>query len=236
MAYPQPTMTPVINADEETRSRFLVRVYQHLALAVLAFIAIEAVFFTVGIAEGIYDFLASTGGVAWLLILGGFTVVNMIASRSAHQLGNTGAQYGALFAMSAAEALIFAPFLYYVFKVAPTDGTTSVVSAAIVTLVGFAALTVVAMTTRKDLSFLRPLVMWGAIVAIGLIIAAVVFGFQLGAVFSVAMIGLAGASILYQTQNIVRRYPEWAYVGAAVSLFGSLMMMFWYILQLFTRR
>lgn len=236
MAYPQPTMTPVIHADDETRSRFLIKVYQHLALAVLAFMAIETLFFVTGIAEGIYSFLASSGGFAWLLILGGFTVVNMLASRSAHQLDNPAAQYGALFAMSAAEALIFAPFLYYVFKIAPGDGTTSVVSAAIVTAVGFAALSVVAMTTRKDLSVLRPLLMWGGIAAIGLIIAGVVFGFNLGPLFSVAMIALAGASILYQTQQIVRRYPEWAYVGAAVSLFASLMMMFWYVLQLFTRR
>jgi FtsH-binding integral membrane protein len=92
------------------------------------------------------------------------------------------------------------------------------------------------MVTRKDLSFLRPLVMWGAIAALGLIVAAVLFGFALGPLFSVAMIGLAGASILYQTQNIVRKYPEWAYVGAAVGLFGSLMTMFWYVLQLLTRR
>ncbi len=236
MAYPQPTMTPVINADEETRSRFLVRVYQHLALAVAAFIGFEAVLFVTGIAEGIYNFLATTGGIAWLLILGGFTVVNVIASRSAHQLDNPTAQYGALFAMAAAEALIFAPFLYYVFNAQGTGGSTSVLSAAVVTIVGFAALTVVAMTTRKDLSFLRPMLMWGFIVALGLIVAAVIFSFELGPLFSVAMIALAGASILYQTQQIVRRYPEWAYVGAAVSLFASLMMMFWYILQLFTRR
>lgn len=234
MAYPHPTMTPVIHADEETRSRFLVRVYQHLGLAVLAFIAIEAVLFVAGIAEGLYDFLARSGGVAWLLILGGFTIVNMIASRSAHQLGNPSAQYGALFAMAGAEALIFAPFLYYVFN-ATDSGSATVVSAAIITLVGFAALTVVAMTTRKDLSFLRPILLWGAIAAIGLIVVGVVFGFTLGPIFSLAMIALAGASILYQTQNIVRQYPEWAYVGAAVGLFASLMMMFWYVLRLFAR-
>ena len=91
------------------------------------------------------------------------------------------------------------------------------------------------MTTRKDLSFLRPMLMWGGIVAIGLIIAAVIFGFTLGPLFSIAMIALAGASILYQTQQIVRKYPEWAYVGAAVSLFGSLMLMFWYVLRLLRR-
>lgn len=236
MSYPHPTMTPVINADEDTRARFLVRVYQHLALAVLAFMAFETLLFATGIAESMYNFLARSGGVAWLLILGGFAIVNMIASRSAHQLGNPTAQYGALFAMSAAEAVIFAPMLYYVFNAPGQDGTTSVVSAAVITLVGFAALSVVAMTTRKDLSFLRPMIMWGAIAALGLIVAGVIFGFTLGPIFSVAMIGLAGASILYQTQNIVRQYPEWAYVGAAVGLFGSLMLMFWYVLQLFMRR
>lgn len=235
MAYPHPTSTPVIHADEDTRSRFLVKVYQHLGLAVLAFIAIEAFLFVAGIAEALYDFLASSGGVAWLLILGGFTVVNMIASRSAHQLGNPTAQYGALFAMAGAEALIFAPFLYYVFNTADS-GSTTVLSAAIITLVGFGALTVVAMTTRKDLSFLRPLIMWGAIAAIGLIVVGVLFGFTLGPIFSLAMIALAGASILYQTQQIIRQYPEWAYVGAAVGLFGSLMMMFWYVLRLLSRR
>jgi uncharacterized protein len=236
MSYPHPTMTPVIHADEETRARFLVKVYQHLALAVVAFMAIEALFFTLGIAQALYDFLATSGGVAWLLILGGFTIVNMIASRSAHQLGNPSAQYGALFAMAGAEALIFAPFLYMVFNSETSDGTATVLSAAVITLVGFGALTVVAMTTRKDLSFLRPLIMWGAIAAIGLIVAGVAFGFTLGPLFSMAMIGLAGASILYQTQQIIRRYPEWAYVGAAVSLFGSLMMLFWYVLRMLSRR
>ena len=236
MAYPHPTMTPVIHADEDTRSRFLVRVYQHLALAVLAFMGFEALLFATGIAEAIYSFLVSSGGIAWLLILGGFAIVNMIASRSAHQLENPTAQYGALFAMAAAEAVIFAPFLYYVFNSPSVNGTASVLSAAVITLVGFAALTVVAMTTRRDLSFLRPLIMWGAIAALGLIVVAVIFGFTLGPIFSVAMIALAGASILFQTQNIVRQYPEWAYVGAAVGLFGSLMMMFWYVLQLVTNR
>lgn len=234
MAFTEPTMTPVVHADEETRAAFLVRVYQHLALAVLAFVAFETALFVTGIAEGIFDYLTSSGGMAWLLILGGFTVVNMIATRSAHNLENTTAQYAGLFGLALAEALIFAPFLYMAFN--QEGGTATVSSAAIVTGVGFGALSLVAFTTRKDLSFLRPLIMWGSIVAIGLIIVAALFGLQLGVLFSVAMIGLAGASILYQTQTIVRSYPQWAYVGAAVSLFASLMMLFWYVLRLFMRR
>ena len=234
MAYAHQASTPVAYADESTRAAFLVKVYQHLALAVLSFIGFETVLFVTGLAERLYDILFGSGGGAWLLILGGFMIVNMIASRSAANPANTSAQYGGLFLMALAESIIFAPFLYLVFNTEGGGGT--VASAAVITVVGFGALTLVAMVTRKDLSFLRPLVMWGGIVAIGLIIAAVLFSFALGPVFSIAMIGLAGASILYQTQNIVRRYPEWAYVSAAVSLFASLMTMFWYVLRLLSRR
>jgi FtsH-binding integral membrane protein len=234
MAYAEPTMTPVITADENTRVAFLVKVYQHLALAVLAFVVFEAALFVTGLAEASYNFLASSGGIAWLLILGGFTIVSAIASRSAHNLQNTGAQYGGLFLLAAAEAAIFAPFLYLAFN--QEGGQSTVASAVVVTALGFGALSLVAFTTRKDLSFLRPLIMWGFMIALGLIVAAVLFSFDLGIVFTIAMIGLAGASILYQTQQIVRKYPEWAYVGAAVSLFASLMMLFWYVLRLFMRR
>ncbi|MEM7339685.1 MAG: Bax inhibitor-1 family protein [Actinomycetota bacterium] len=230
MAYPQAGMTPVIHADEETRGAFMIRVYQHLALAVAAFIAFEAILFVTGIAEAFYNFLVGTGGIAWLLILGGFMIVNAIASRSAHNLENPNAQYAGLFLLAAAEAVIFAPFLYLAFSL--EGGTTTVGMAAVITAVGFAALSVVALTTRKDLSFLRPIVMWGFIIALGLIVASLIFGFQLGIIFTVAMIGLAGASILYQTQQIVREYPAWAHVGAAVSLFASVMLLFWYVLRL----
>ena len=54
--------------------------------------------------------------------------------------------------------------------------------------------------------------------------------------FSVAMVALMGASILYNTQKILHTYPPHAYVGAAVTLFASLMTMFWYILQIFLDR
>ena len=101
---------------------------------------------------------------------------------------------------------------------------------------GFAGLSAVAFTTRRDLSFLRPILMWGGICALVLILAAVLFGLDLGTWFSLAMIALAGCSILYQTQTMMRRYPSEAYVGAAVQLFASVMLLFWYVLRLLVRR
>lgn len=233
MAYA--STTPVIHADEQTRASFLVRVYQHLGLAVAAFIAFETLLFVSGIAEGLFNFLTGGRGFAWLLILGAFMIVGNIATRSAHNLESVGTQYAGLFGMAAIESLIFAPFLYYMFNY-DNGGSLAVGSAAAVTAVGFGGLTAIGLLTRKDLSFLRPMIMWASFVALGLILASVLFGFQLGVVFTIAMIGLAGASILYQTQAIMRTYPEWAYVGAAVSLFASLMMLFWYVLRLFSRR
>ena len=113
---------------------------------------------------------------------------------------------------------------------------TVITSAALVTLVGFAALTTVAFTTRKDFSFLGGLIRWGGILALLAIVAGVVFGFELGTFFSVAMVGLAGAAILYDTSNVLHHFPEDRYVAASMQLFASVALMFWYVLRIFISR
>ncbi|MFV0260617.1 MAG: Bax inhibitor-1 family protein [Acidimicrobiales bacterium] len=231
---PSAAYIPVSQTDENTRSAFLVKVYQHLVLAVAAFIAIEAVMFTTGAAEGLLNLLARTGGIGWLAFMGGFMVLGNLAAAKSHDLTSSRAQYLGLFGYALLEAVIFAPFLYLVFN--QDGGTTTVGMAAVITIAGFAALTVVAFTTRKDLSFLRPLIIWGSLAAIALIVIGALFSFELGIMFSLAMVALAGATILYQTQSILRNYPEWAYVGAAAALFASLMMLFWYVLRILSRR
>ncbi len=224
---------PVIALPEQDRVTFLVRVYQHLGLAIGAFVALEFVLFKTGLAEKLYDLISGSGPV-WLLILGGFMVVNWLAVQASHDLLNPARQYGGLFALAAAESLIFAPFLYYVYE--SDNGGGTIAGAAVITAVGFGGLTLVAMFTRRDLSVLRPIVMWGGMLALVAIVGAVLFGAELGTWFSVAMIGLAGASILYQTQSIMRNYPAEAYVGAALQLFASVMTLFWYVLRLMSRR
>jgi hypothetical protein len=222
---------PVATLDATERGEFVVRVYQHLLLAVAAFFAIEVALFASGIAEALHDLLVDSGGTAWLLVLGAFMVVQWMATSAAHNVHDTRLQYAGLVGLAAGEALIFAPFLHLVFE-DPSNGSTTVWAAAAITLVGFAGLTVVAFTTRKDLSFLRPMLMWGGIAALVLIGAALLFGLSLGVWFSVAMIALAGGSILYQTQAIMATYPSNAHVGAAVQLFASVMLLFWYVLRL----
>jgi FtsH-binding integral membrane protein len=215
--------------DDQSRGTFVSRTYGHLFGAVMAFLLIEVLLFKTGAAETI---ATSMLGVSWLWVLGGFVVASWIARYAAHNATSKVAQYGALAGYVVAESIIFVPLLYIANKFAP--GAIS--SAAAVTFMAFAALTAVVFVTRKDFSFLRGLLFWGGIVALTLIIAGAIFGFNLGTFFSIAMVALAGAAILYDTSNVLHHYPEDRYVAAALELFASVALMLWYVLRLFISR
>lgn len=230
MSYQQPVAT----LDDTARGAFIVKVYQHLLAAIILFVMGEALLINLGAAEAMYDFFIASGGASWLLLMGGFMVISWLATNASHDILNPSRQYLGLFLMAGAQSLIFAPILFYMFNHVE-GGTATVGAAGVITGFGFAGLTAVAMTTRRDLSFIRPMIMWGFVCALVLIVAAVLFGLELGVWFSLAMIALAGGAILYQTQTIMRQYPTDAYVGAAVQLFASVMLMFWYVIRLLSQ-
>jgi FtsH-binding integral membrane protein len=213
----------------EPRADFIFRTYQHLFGAIIGFTLLEVFFFKSGIAQDIAGVLLS---VNWLLVLGGFIVVSWLASRFAHHAESATVQYAALTGFVIAESIIFVPLLYIANLYAPG----AIQSAATVTLVGFTGLTGVAFWTRKDFSFLGALLRWAMILALVSIIGGVLFGFHLGTWFSIAMVGLAGAAILHDTSNIIHHFPEDRHVGAALELFASVALMFWYILSIFISR
>jgi FtsH-binding integral membrane protein len=213
----------------ETRAKFIVKTYTHLFGAIVLFTLIEIFFFTSGIAYPIARTFLSTN---WLVVLGGFVIVSWIASRTAHRAESTATQYIGLLLFVLAEALIFVPLLVIADYYAPG----MIKSAALVTLFGFTGLTFIAVWTRKNFSFLGGLLRWGMILALVAIVGGVIFGFQLGTWFSVAMIGLAGAAILYDTSRILTEFPTDRHVGAALQLFSSVALMFWYVLRLFLSR
>ncbi len=213
--------------DVDARARFIVRTYNHLFGALALFTLVEIALFTSGVADRIAVTLLSAGA-GWLLVLGGFMLVGWFASRTAHTASSKAAQYGALALYVVAEAIIFVPLLYVAERIAPS----TIKSAAAISLVGFGALTGIVFVTRKDFSFLGAFLKWAGIAALLLIAAGLLFGFQLGTFFSVAMIGFAGAAILYDTSNVLRQFPEDRYVAASLQLFASVALLFWYVLQL----
>ncbi len=224
--YPSYAVDPSELAESASRERFIVRTYNHLFGAIVLFAAIEAGLFLSGAAEPL---AMAMMGQSWLLVMGGFVLVSWLASRAAHLATSKVTQYAALAGFVLAEAIVFVPLLYLANAVAPG----AIQSAGLCTMAGFAGLTGIAFVTRKDFSFLGGLLRWAFVCSLVLIVAGIVFGFQLGTFFSVAMVALSGAAILYDTSNVLLRFPEDRHVAAALQLFSSVAMMFWYVLRIF---
>jgi FtsH-binding integral membrane protein len=212
----------------DARAVFLGRTYGHLFGAALLFVLLEAWLFESGLAEAIARPLLR---VNWLLVLGAYMILAWIASHFAHTLRSRSGQYAALLAYIVIKAVTFVPLLYVADRAAPGV----IASAGAAAVLGFAALTAVAFITRRDFSFLRPFLIWGALVALVLIVVSLLSGFRLGPLFSVAMVGYAGAAILYDTSKVIHRYGADRYISAALELFASVALMLWYLVRLFTR-
>ncbi len=224
------TAPMVSQLTDEARVTFYKKTYTHLAGAVLLFVLVETLFFQV---DFIVNFaLSLTGGFSWLLLLGGFMLVTNYAEKMAIKSTDTNMHYAGLILYVVAEAFIFIPLIFIAMAVAE-DGNFSILNqAAILTLSLFTGLSAIVFMTKKDFSFLKSALTIGFFIAIGLIVAGTIFGFNLGLWFSAGMIVLASGSILYQTSNMIHKYQENQYVAASLGLFASLMLLFWYILSI----
>jgi FtsH-binding integral membrane protein len=223
----------IMGLTQDRKAAFYRKTYTHLALAVLLFILVEMIFFQI---PAVVDFaLSLTQGWLWLAMLGGFMFATSYAEKTALGTKDKNKQYLALGLYVIAEAFIFIPLLFIAMAYSADGGTAILSQAAIMTIALFAGLSGIALLTKKDFSFLKSILSIGFFVAIGLIVAGMLFGFNLGLWFSVGMVLLAAGSILYQTSNMVHKYQEDQYVAASLGLFGSLMLLFWYILSILNR-
>jgi FtsH-binding integral membrane protein len=210
----------------EARAQFIRRTYAHLALAILGFLVIEYALLQVPGIERIGALM--TEGFNWLIVLALFIGVSWIADYWARSDTSRGLQYAGLTLYVVAQAIIFLPLM--ILAVLISNDPTVVPAAGLITLLLFAGLTVVVFTARADFSFLRTILVIGGFVALGLIVASMIFGFQLGVIFAVAMVGLAAGFILYTTSNIIHYYRTDQYVAASLSLFAAVALMFYYVL------
>ncbi len=214
------------------RADFYKKTYAHVAGGVLFFILVITLFLNTPV---IRDFaLSLTQGKMWFLMLGGFMLATTFAEKMAINSHEKNKQYLGFGIYIVAEAFIFIPLINIALNA--SGGENLIMQAAIVTLSLFAGLSSVVFFTGKDFSFMKTGLMVGGFIALGLIAAGLLFGFDLGLWFSVGMVVLAGGTILYQTSNLVHRYSTDQYVAAALGLFASLMLLFWYILRIFLSR
>ena len=209
------------------QATFYRKTYSHVAIALLAFIVVEAILINTVPESLIFSMVSSP--FVWLFILGGFWLGSMLANKWT-QAQDKSTQYRGLGIYVLLEAIIFLPMIYIAIDL--SDGLAIISQAGIITLSLFAGLTAVVFLTRVDFSFLRTILVVGGFLALGLIVAGALFRFDLGLWFSVAMVALAAGGILYETYNIKNVYSTDQYVAAALQLFSSVMLLFWYILRI----
>lgn len=216
----------VLHAEVSERASFIRRTYAHLAMAVLAFIAVEAFLLQLPFAGAMAA--AMTGGYSWLIVLAAFMGVSWLAERWAHSEASPAMQYLGLGLYVMAEAIIFLPLLYIATNFASAD---VIPMAGLITGFLFAGLTATVFITRKDFSWMRSILVIGGFVALGVIAASIVFGFSLGIIFSAIMILFASGAILYDTSQVLHHYRTDQHVAASLSLFASVALLFWYVLR-----
>ncbi|QDT73101.1 Bax inhibitor-1/YccA family protein [Lacipirellula limnantheis] len=235
MNYAQDNNNPYLNwgmtaaqADENTRASFIRKTYLHLLGAVLAFTAIEAVLLNSSFAEPLAGLMLGTQ-YGWLIVMAAFMGVSYLANSWAMSSTSPQTQYMGLGLYVIAQSIITLPLLY----VAQQSGPPGVIlNAAVLTGVIFVGLTAAVFVTGTDFSFLRTALVVGGFAAMGVIVCAILFGFNLGIVFIAAMLVLCAGYILYDTSNVMHHYRIGQHVAASLALFASVALMFWYVLQL----
>ncbi len=225
----RPIPGAVATAGVDERMAFIRRTYGHLAGAVFAFVLVAAGLVTSGFADSMYAWIGQ-GQWNWLILMGLFIGVGFLADKWANSDTSPGLQYLGLGIYVVAMAAIMTPLLYIAAYHPAFADYPLIPSAAMLTLLVFGGLTLTVFTTKKDFSFMRGALVIGSFAALGIIVAAIAFGFELGTLFAGAMIVLFSGWILYDTSQVLAHYRPTQHVAAALKLFSSVAMLFYYIL------
>lgn len=214
---------------DDSRATFIRKTYLHLAGAIAVFAMIETALFASGMAESIIGTLFVGSNVGMLFLLAAFIGAGWLAQYWARADQPLPMQYFGLGLYILVEVLIFLPLLYIAVNFSSPDVLPT---AGLLTLFLSGGLTMAVFVSGKDFSFLRPIITIGSFVALGTVFCAILFGFSLGLFFSVAMVGLASISIVYSTSNVLHHYGPSQYVAAALDLFASVALLFYYVLRI----
>ncbi|MBI1320745.1 MAG: permease [Candidatus Hydrogenedens sp.] len=218
----------------EVRAAFISKTYMHLLAAVIAFLGIETVLLQMPFTPGLIELmLTGAGGYSWLLVLGLFMAVSFVANRWAESSTSLTTQYAGLGLYVVAQSFLFLPLLF----IAQVYGGPNVIPTAGFTTFGaFLALTAVVFITRQNFSFIGPFLGVAGIGAMAFIVCSILFGFDLGNLFTIVMIVFACGYILYDTSRVLHEYHSTQYVAASLALFASVTLLLWYVLRLFMSR
>ena len=86
----------VAQSEASVRANFIRKTYLHLAGAILAFAAVEALLLQTSLGQSLAVMILKSGGIGWLVVLGLFMVVSKVADHWANSDTSQGMQYAGL--------------------------------------------------------------------------------------------------------------------------------------------
>lgn len=226
--YGAQSAVPVDRASDVARGAFIRKTYMHLFFAVLVFIGLEGMLLNSPLAEPIVSLVFARGMVGMLVVLALFMGSQHVANKMAMSATSIGMQYAGLGVGILAWTIMTLPMLYVA---ANFVGPTIIPAAGIITFALFAGVTGSVMISGKNFSFIGPFIGAAGMGALGLIVCAMVFGFELGMFFTFGMILLACGYLVYDTSRVMHEYSTTQYVAASLALFSSVAILFWYVLR-----
>jgi FtsH-binding integral membrane protein len=249
MAFAQTAARPIAGAvatlGVSDRVAFLRKTYGLLGVALVGFAVITAGMMRFATETSLrFSAWAFNGRWNWLLVIGLFMAVGFIARRLAVSETSRGLQLLGLGIFVAAQSMLLQPLLWVlIFKFGDPAMLSSgvllsgqagsiLMQAVVITLAIFIGLTLTVFITKKDFSFLGGILTIASFAVLGVILASILFGFSLGALFCGVVILIMAGYILYQTSLVMSAFPPTAYVAGALMLFSTIATLFWYVLQL----
>jgi len=229
MSWYQSSTLTVAESPATERAAFLRKTYGLVALAIAAFVGLEAILLSLPGVEALVQKFFFASRIGWFGVMVVFMAGSYAAQYMAANPSSTGLQYAGLSLMVVLQSLIFLPLLFIASKY---FGFEVIAKAAIITGVVFGGLTATVLLTGRDFSFLGGAVAVMSFGALAIMVVSMFMGGGLGIWFAFLMVAIMSAAILYQTSVIQTQYPTTMYVAAAVALFASIMTLFWYVLQI----
>jgi len=229
MDYTQdPTFIAAAQDTADNRAQFIRKTYTHVAGALAAFIILETIFIQTGIALRIQSIFSGIPFLFFGVVIAGGFITSHLSNSMSRQM-----QYLGLAVQVVFYAVIFALLIPYAIVYAPKALPAAALTTGGLTL----GLTSVVFSTRKDFSFLAPIITIGFFILLAVGLGSFIFNYAVSTMlFAGAGALLAAGALLFDTSKVLHHYPTHMHVGASVHIFGSIMTLFWYILQLFMSR
>jgi FtsH-binding integral membrane protein len=221
------TILPASEATVSDRATFLQKTYRLLLFGVLGFALTLW-------AAGSVDWVRNLALGLWrthplIVMIGLFAASWFVHSVAEKHPINLIAYWGYVFLFG----LLLAPIVLWA---ASTQGPSVLATAAVVTAIVFTGLTAYVIMFAKDFSFLGGALSIGIFAMIGIAVAGMIFGFQVGLWYSVLGVVLFSGYILYDTSMVLHHYRPTQHVSAAIVLFTDVVLLFKHLLLLLSRR